>query len=254
MCATKTKTDPREFLTAHNVPLGTAPDGTLMAKTTCPRCGGSGHYSRCEMYGTRCFTCNVASDGKLIGVVWEKADKVMRRLKRQKSAQAKRERELAAKAVVEAAERAVNGGLTNAELDDLQRGAEAALVAEEAAAVEAARKAVSQYVGTVGERGEFRVKLQAGRILNFDGYYGSRWLVRFVDESGNKLTWWASDIPGEWVEDEYKAGKWFTIKASVKAHDDYKGEKQTVLTRVKEVGVSTAPVTIRDQWGNEVQI
>lgn len=26
--------------------------------TTCGRCGGSGHYSYCERYGTRCFKCH----------------------------------------------------------------------------------------------------------------------------------------------------------------------------------------------------
>jgi hypothetical protein len=27
---------------------------------TCTRCGGSGHYSFCEMYGTKCFKCHSA--------------------------------------------------------------------------------------------------------------------------------------------------------------------------------------------------
>lgn len=29
----------------------------LGIRTTCSRCGGSGHYSRCQMYGTTCFGC-----------------------------------------------------------------------------------------------------------------------------------------------------------------------------------------------------
>lgn len=27
-------------------------------RETCSRCGGSGHYSSCEMYGTTCFKCH----------------------------------------------------------------------------------------------------------------------------------------------------------------------------------------------------
>jgi hypothetical protein len=30
----------------------------LFESKTCPRCGGSGHYSYCQMYGTVCFKCS----------------------------------------------------------------------------------------------------------------------------------------------------------------------------------------------------
>lgn len=29
----------------------------LLENVTCSRCGGSGHYSYCQMYGTTCFKC-----------------------------------------------------------------------------------------------------------------------------------------------------------------------------------------------------
>jgi len=32
--------------------------GTAFETETCSRCGGSGEYSYCEMYGTRCFKCH----------------------------------------------------------------------------------------------------------------------------------------------------------------------------------------------------
>lgn len=30
----------------------------MFETTKCSRCMGSGHYSRCEMYGTTCFGCH----------------------------------------------------------------------------------------------------------------------------------------------------------------------------------------------------
>lgn len=33
---------------------------TIFETETCTRCGGSGHYSFCEMYGTTCFGCHGA--------------------------------------------------------------------------------------------------------------------------------------------------------------------------------------------------
>jgi len=30
---------------------------TMFESDTCTRCGGTGHYSRCQMYGTTCFKC-----------------------------------------------------------------------------------------------------------------------------------------------------------------------------------------------------
>ena len=32
--------------------------GLLFENETCSRCGGSGNYSYCQMYGTRCFKCH----------------------------------------------------------------------------------------------------------------------------------------------------------------------------------------------------
>lgn len=32
--------------------------GDLFGMTTCTRCGGSGNYSYCQAYGTRCFKCS----------------------------------------------------------------------------------------------------------------------------------------------------------------------------------------------------
>jgi mono/diheme cytochrome c family protein len=40
------------------------PRNLLFENVTCSRCGGSGHYSYCQMYGTTCFKCH--GDGKTL--------------------------------------------------------------------------------------------------------------------------------------------------------------------------------------------
>mgnify|MGYP000517405740 CR=1 FL=1 len=85
---------------------------------------------------------------------------------------------------------------------------------------------VRGYVGTVGERRGFE-KLTVLGTHNFDSDFGVRTLVRFEDEVGNILTWWTGEV-GEWLD----KGNVVDVTGTVKKHDDYKGTKQTVLTRV----------------------
>ena len=66
----------------------------------------------------------------------------------------------------------------------------------------------------------------------YDGDYGDRTRVRFITQSGAVAVWWAS---GNVVE-EWEPGKYYIVKATIKKHEDWKGEKQTVLTRVKKEG------------------
>lgn len=48
--------------------------GTHFETVVCSRCGGSGHYSYCSMYGTTCFKCsgkgNVYTDRGQAAKVW----------------------------------------------------------------------------------------------------------------------------------------------------------------------------------------
>ena len=61
----------------------------------------------------------------------------------------------------------------------------------------------------------------------------------FRDDNQNKLIWKTSKSLVKWLDN----GEWFcptegdriTLKGTVKAHEEYKGEKQTVLTRCKIV-------------------
>ena len=80
----------------------------------------------------------------------------------------------------------------------------------------------SDYVGTVGQR----IILKAATVTllsSWDGYYGTTWMYKFVDESGNVDIWFSSR--------PCAAEDGATIKATVKDHNERDGVKQTILTR-----------------------
>ncbi len=90
-----------------------------------------------------------------------------------------------------------------------------------------AKFANSQYFGTVGKREIFGVTVIGEHIFAPTEYgYGqeNRVLYRMQDAAGNVAVWFTS---GKKLE----VGKTYQLKATVKKHDDYKGIKQTVLTR-----------------------
>lgn len=86
--------------------------------------------------------------------------------------------------------------------------------------------AASQYFGTVGKREVFT--LTVVNVYTFDTMYGAQDLYKFVDPEGN-IAVWKTKAHGDGTEVE--RGRTWKIKATVKAHDEYKGTKQTVLTR-----------------------
>lgn len=81
----------------------------------------------------------------------------------------------------------------------------------------------SEWVGSIGSRIEFKVT-EITCITGWETQWGYTKLYKITDEAGNIFTWKTSS----WVEDGIK-----TIKGTVKAHNDYKGTKQTELTRCK---------------------
>ena len=101
---------------------------------------------------------------------------------------------------------------------DLVKQAERKAKAEEDAA--------SDYVGNIGDRIRFEAK--SVRILtSWDTEWGTTWLLKIVDKEGNIYTWKSS---GNFPDDVS------TIKnvvGTVKNHSDYKGTRQTELTRCK---------------------
>jgi hypothetical protein len=84
-----------------------------------------------------------------------------------------------------------------------------------------------EWVGEVKVRQDF-TSLTVLSMRYIEGNYGTTTLVAFEDEPGNLIKWFAS------VElDDINKGDVVDLKATVKKHDDYKGVKQTLITRAK---------------------
>lgn len=85
------------------------------------------------------------------------------------------------------------------------------------------RAATSQHVGTVSKRQVFKgLVLEA--VISIDTDFGGLHIHRFVDESGNVLVWKTGTT-------KLEEGYTYSVKGTVKEHGDYKGCKQTLLTR-----------------------
>jgi hypothetical protein len=90
-------------------------------------------------------------------------------------------------------------------------------------------RAASQHVGTAGERRTFKVRVQRVSYYvrpSFSGY-GSEtvWIVT-MREGDNAIVSKSTAFCPE-------KGQELTIKATIKAHDSYQGEAQTLVQRVK---------------------
>lgn len=97
------------------------------------------------------------------------------------------------------------------------------------------------HIGTVGKRIEIRARLVCK--YEFSNYYGVTYLYKFEDEDGNILTWKTATIlslHGE-KNDYPRKGDTVTFNATVKEHGAYKGEDQTVLSRVKALEIHHGP-------------
>jgi aminopeptidase N len=95
-----------------------------------------------------------------------------------------------------------------------------------------ALKASSRHVATVGARVTLKVTVE--RVAHFTraSYAGygvdTVWIITMRDEAGNAIVSKSTAFHAERNQE-------LTIKATVKAHDEYEGEQQTVVQRIKEV-------------------
>lgn len=103
------------------------------------------------------------------------------------------------------------------------------LVDLEKKATESKRKSVtalSDFVGSPGDRIEVDLTLKFRRV--YGGTYGETALCKFTDAAGNTLVWrGTSPAAFQMVLDVL-----YTVKATVKDHTVYGGDKQTDLTRL----------------------
>lgn len=92
-------------------------------------------------------------------------------------------------------------------------------------------EAVSNYVGEPGDRVEVNPS-SIELITSRESEYGVSYLFKFKDANDNIFCWWSSSWGGNLIDKVEKDGT-PTIKGTVKKHSEYKGVKQTELTRCR---------------------
>lgn len=101
-----------------------------------------------------------------------------------------------------------------------------------------AEKAKSDYVGEVGKK--ITITGKGSIITSYQTQWGFTTIYKFVDENDNVFIWKTSNtITGtDKRGDTVYVGdmRTITITGTVKEHNEYNGEKQTVLTRCKVSG------------------
>jgi uncharacterized membrane protein (UPF0127 family) len=84
-------------------------------------------------------------------------------------------------------------------------------------------------VGTIGKRETFDVILDF--VTGYETQYGYTTVLKFRTVEGATIVWKASNTD----VDRSDVGKSYKLTGTVKSHDDYKGQKQTMVTRSKLV-------------------
>lgn len=84
-------------------------------------------------------------------------------------------------------------------------------------------KGNSSFVGEVGQRLDFEAGIEG--VRHMEGDFGTTSLVRMRDEAGNCFVWFASGYK------TYEEGERFKVRATIKKHNVFNEEKQTVISR-----------------------
>lgn len=86
---------------------------------------------------------------------------------------------------------------------------------------------ISQWIGLPGDIVKDRV-VQLIKKRSYNGRYGMSNVITFQDKDKNLFTWFTSTNPAFVVGDELKI-----VSARIKDHNEYRGERSTVITRPK---------------------
>lgn len=95
------------------------------------------------------------------------------------------------------------------------------------------------YFGNVGDK--FEKEMTFEKMFGFETQFGYQYILLFRDEENHVFKWSTSNGSYKTVRYgregcvDYEVGKKYIIKGSIKAHNEYKGVKQTVVTRCKVV-------------------
>lgn len=199
-------------------------------KVTCDRCGGRGLYAIGTLNGQPLIT--TVDNGichKCLGTGWVIEKWIERTPEYQAKLDARREAKWQAKQAERDAKQAEINAEAEAEKELLDRLAQ---IREEERQAEEARKATSQYLCQIGDKIDMVVTYKKCAWYDrpsFSGYGTETCYIHtFEDTMGNILVWKTTSSLYE-----IKEGDTVSLKGTVKAHDEYKGEKQTQLQRCK---------------------
>lgn len=78
------------------------------------------------------------------------------------------------------------------------------------------------------EKDKIQFEMECRSVYQMQSYYGTTTIITFINNEGYIFVWYAS---GE--HNEFEKGNKYNIKATIKTHKEYKGTKQTVITRAK---------------------
>jgi len=87
-------------------------------------------------------------------------------------------------------------------------------------------KAKSEWVGQVGDKMVFTVT--ALMSMTVETVYGIQYLNKFITDEGNVLVWFTGTV-------KFDKDDRLRLRGTIKAHNEYKGTKETALTRCKVV-------------------
>lgn len=98
---------------------------------------------------------------------------------------------------------------------------------------EEASKDKSQWIGNVKDR--ITLTLEHVRTHVYEGYYGLSSIHIFKDKDGNTFVWNTDKNLCDVLGEEWRAQdkRMCEVTGTIKAHDTYNGEKQTIITRCK---------------------
>lgn len=240
----------------ETLPVGTDDKGRpyYVYQVCCGRCGGAGGLEQWRHTGFTCFECGGSGGKRNVRAQLYTAEQLAKlnatQAKRQATAAAKRAKkdaERAAEAKVQAeawiaANRALYDGLCefstrNDFIADMlaniskwgcltEAQEKAAQKSIDKTRADIARAANARYLGNIGERVEITITVEKTiDITPPDSRFGRRWLYICHDENGNAIIYrgnsWSMPTEGQ-------TGK---IKATVEEHAEYRGLKQTIISR-----------------------
>ena len=181
----------------------------------CPRCAGEGSSPNWKFTGLVCFECGGTGLRRRPKLVKEYTDEYAAKLEARRIARIPKETEEEAEARIarEAEE-------------------EARRIAERAELEAAEARIRGHYFGEVGQKIEIEVTYTG--CACFDKFYGFMTIYKMDTDDGAHLVWKTSGNLGG-ADTAVDEDTRITIRATIKAHNEYHGIEQTELTRVKVV-------------------